>query len=78
MASRNEITTAIAYELLRLDYPGADPKEEVELTGNVSNDFVNRSEGEGIARVRYGPRYAFYWREAQKLAIAVELAKGLR
>jgi len=78
MPSHNEITTAIAYRLARLQWPNSDPKEEVELTGSVPNAFVTRSEGSGLTRVRYGPRYAYCWSEAEKLAIAVELADELR
>lgn len=78
MPSHSEIAIIIAGKLSRLASPNHDPMEETELTGSVPESLVTRSEGSGLARTRFGPRYAYYWHEAQKLAIAVEVALQLR
>lgn len=67
--------TAICMKLHAIDHPNDDPNAEITLTfsENRAPEPIVRVVGTGAATHLLGPRYAFYWREAQRLAVILDM-----
>lgn len=70
-----ELIREIAIGLSELDRPDDDPLVEVELVGVApTTPFVTIS-GTGLHSAVTGPLFLLSWKEAERLAVAVEAAQ---